>query len=110
MSKHKAKPQKESLVVQGILQWAGYKPGLLLWKSRGGTVQLRTGNWVNFGPKGLPDLVGMYRGRFIGCECKTAKGKQSDVQKEFQEKVEKHGGIYVLARAVADLEAALEAE
>jgi heterodisulfide reductase subunit C len=41
-------------------------------------------------------------------EVKSEKGKQSDLQKSFQEQVESHGHRYVVVRSVEDVEAALK--
>ncbi len=40
-------------------------------------------------------------------ECKAPKGKQSDLQKSFQQQVESHGHRYIIARSIEDVEAAL---
>jgi hypothetical protein len=45
-------------------------------------------------------------GRFLGVECKGARGRLSPEQKAFGEAVAERGGVYVVARSVADLEGA----
>ena len=52
---------------------------------------------------GLPDLQAVKDGRTIYIECKTMTGRQSPKQCDFQEQLERHGGIYILARCVDDL-------
>ena len=42
-------------------------------------------------------------------ECKAERGVQSELQKSFQEQVEREGHRYVIARSVDDVEAALGA-
>jgi hypothetical protein len=42
----------------------------------------------------------------VWIECKADKGKQSDLQKQFQEKVEAEGHKYILAYGIEDLEKA----
>ena len=44
----------------------------------------------------------------IWIEVKSATGKQSELQKSFQRQVEEHGHLYVLARSIEDVEAALK--
>jgi hypothetical protein len=39
-------------------------------------------------------------------ECKADQGRQSELQKAFQQKVEAEGHIYILARGIDDLERA----
>jgi hypothetical protein len=56
---------------------------------------------------GVADLLVCYRGQFIAVETKSARGKQSDDQKNFQAYVERSGGRYVLARSLEDMEGVL---
>jgi len=43
---------------------------------------------------------------FIALEVKSANGRQSPEQKEFEEEFKKHGGTYLLARSVYDVQQA----
>ena len=54
--------------------------------------------------KGIPDLI-CYgpKGARLDIEVKTAKGRQSDAQKEYQEEIERRGHTYVLARCLEDV-------
>jgi hypothetical protein len=55
-------------------------------------------------PAGWPDITGcLPGGRFLGVECKSAKGKQSPEQAKFQIVIEKRGGVYVVAHSLAEL-------
>lgn len=47
---------------------------------------------------GLPDLFVTGRGITAWIECKSAKGKQSDAQRVFQDAVETNGGLYLIGR------------
>lgn len=53
---------------------------------------------------GIADLYAVKDGRSIWIEVKTPAGRQSSAQTEFQRQVEAHGGVYVLAREIEDLE------
>lgn len=92
-----------------ILLAIGRMPGLLVWRQNVGKFKLETGRMISFGVPGCPDIIGCFRGRFIGIEVKTPAGRQSDQQKHFQAAVERAGGIYILARSVADAVSALGA-
>ena len=68
--------------------------------------------FVRFGTPGCADILA-FKTVHIGIlnilniywiECKTAKGKQSELQKSFQQKVESEGHIYILARGIEDVE------
>ncbi len=54
--------------------------------------------------KGLSDLTAIKDGVTIYIEVKTKTGKQSDWQREFQKDIENHGGTYILARRIEDVE------
>jgi Holliday junction resolvase len=54
--------------------------------------------------RGLSDLQALKNGRSVFIEVKTARGRQSEYQKEFQRMVEGAGLEYVLARDVSDVE------
>lgn len=46
-----------------------------------------------FGSSGVPDIVGCYRGRFFGIECKAKGNKPTELQKLNLNKIEGAGGI-----------------
>ena len=56
-----------------------------------------------FARKGVGDILLLHKGLFVCIECKSAVGRQSEPQKEFQEDVEKNGGLYIIARSVDDV-------
>lgn len=54
--------------------------------------------------KGMSDLTAIKDGKTIYIEVKTSRGHQSQYQKDFQQEIESHGGIYILARGIEDIE------
>lgn len=59
-----------------------------------------------FGPfvvKGRPDLEFYKNGMVLFVECKSRTGRQSEDQKSYQRRLERHGMTYVLARSVDDI-------
>lgn len=48
---------------------------------------------------GIPDIVGCACGRFFACECKTAKGRTTKLQRHTLELIEKAGGLAIVARS-----------
>lgn len=58
---------------------------------------------------GSPDYILIIGGRFVGFEVKTEKGRQSDSQKIFEEKLREAGGFYFIIRSIEDAEKALQA-
>lgn len=63
-----------------------------------------------FRRKGVSDLLGIWRGRFMAIEVKTVKPKTypSKEQKSFLQDVADAGGIAIVARSVDDIRKALE--
>lgn len=60
-----------------------------------------------FKRKGVSDIIGIYKGRFLSIEVKSQKGRLSEDQKQWLRDVEAHGGISIVARSVEDVEQAL---
>jgi hypothetical protein len=56
---------------------------------------------------GIPDIIVILEGVFIGFEVKSLRGLQSEGQACFQRDVEKSGGFYFLVRSVSDVQKAL---
>ena len=46
-----------------------------------------------FGSSGVPDIVGCYRGRFFGIECKANGNKPTALQRMNLDKIEGVGGV-----------------
>ena len=57
---------------------------------------------------GLPDIVAIKDGIYIGIEVKAPKGKQSESQKAIQAEIEKAGGKYIVARSLDDVKVIFE--
>jgi hypothetical protein len=64
-------------------------------------------HWKNFGgpmgTPGVPDILGIYGGRFMGIEVKTFNGKLSDEQRAFIDRINAEGGIGFVARSIDDV-------
>lgn len=46
-----------------------------------------------YGASGVPDIVGCYRGRFFGIECKAGKNKPTALQTKNLEAIAAAGGV-----------------
>lgn len=102
-------PASEAWVQFRILEAWGAHPRIRLWRQNTGFAVIK-GRGVRFGTPGCADILGLIRpaGRFLAIECKAAvRGAQSEEQKTFQAMIEGWGGIYILARSLADVDAAL---
>lgn len=63
------------------------------WKNHGGPM----------GARGVPDILGIFQGRLLGIEVKTAAGKPSPDQERFIQNINDAGGIAFVARSVDDV-------
>lgn len=110
--------RSENPVVAACLEYLRAH-GACVWRNNTGMVMLHSAGKprpMRFGHPGSPDIVGcLPGGRFVGVECKRPKGPrggvngsvQSPEQCAFQADLERAGGLYILARSINDLEAAL---
>lgn len=53
---------------------------------------------------GVPDIIVIKDGFFIGLEVKQDKGRQSDGQKEFEKMCKNAGGEYYVVRSIDDVQ------
>jgi hypothetical protein len=57
---------------------------------------------------GFPDLLLCIQGKFIGIELKSDIGRQSDVQKICQQRIENSCGLYYIVRSINELKQIVE--
>ncbi len=61
--------------------------------------------WQGLGSvRGVPDILAIQKGKFIGIEVKTERGKLSDKQAEFMAKMSYHGAIVFVAHSAKEVE------
>jgi hypothetical protein len=95
----------EREIQRAILLRYGTDPRMRIWRN---SVGYDEGHRVKYGLPGSADILGILNGgRFLAIEVKAEKGRQSEQQVAFQRMIEAFGGLYILARSVADVEAAL---
>jgi hypothetical protein len=100
---------REATVLHDCLRYLK-KRGIFAYRQNTGTLWTN-GQPVSFGYPGSADITGILPdGRRLEVECKSATGKQSSKQKQFEEKIRASGGVYILTRSVEDLERGLECE
>lgn len=76
-------------------------------KARG--IQHITVTTNGFGSSGWPDICFLYRGVFVGVECKFGKNKPSALQEQKLDYIKAQGGIAMLVNEenIGDVEAVL---
>ena len=52
---------------------------------------------------GIPDICGIWQGKFLGIEVKTIRGKLSEHQVKQLRAIQHHGGIAIVARSIDDV-------
>lgn len=55
-----------------------------------------------FAKKGVPDIIVVIRGKFVGLEVKKHNGVQSKEQKDFEIECKKNNGYYRIVKSVED--------
>ena len=55
--------------------------------------------------KGVPDIVLVKEGKYIGLEVKVPKGKQSPDQKIFESALKEAGGQYAIVHSIDEVQA-----
>lgn len=67
-----------------------------------GRTRVMKGTWLPGNNVGQGDLQIVLKGKIYSIEVKIGKDRQSAVQKEFQEKLERSGGVYVIVKSWDD--------
>lgn len=84
---------KETQLVRQILDYCQYNH-LMFWRNNSGAIRTEKGGLVKMAPAGSPDIIGCFRGHFVGAECKVGKNKQTDMQIDFGRRLVAAGGYY----------------
>ncbi len=101
---------KESQIQRAILWEFGERLGFWIWRQNTGAAK-RGRQVIHYGLPGQADISGtLPGGRRLEIEVKSATGRQSADQKNFQRKCDKVGALYILARSVEDVRRVLRRE
>ena len=58
-----------------------------------------------FGKSGIPDIIAIVGGRFVGIECKADKTKKpTELQRICGEQIQAAGGLWFLVRSIEDIQ------
>lgn len=104
---------REAEVQREILRLWGAHPRVRLWRANAGRAMVPTATGglrpVQVNIPGCPDIIGWIapHGRFVGIECKSDRGKLRPEQIAFRDRLVADGGVYIVARRVADVDSAL---
>lgn len=93
----------EGKIKKEIMEYLTKLPGCFVRNVQIGGIRGR----ANTG-KGMSDIIGVFRGRFLAIEVKTERGILAPHQREFLNDIERHGGVAFVARSLDDVIKALE--
>jgi hypothetical protein len=96
--------QREVDIQSSILEYLKYRH-IFARRNNTGAVY-RGGRYMEYGlGRGSSDIIGILPdGRFLAIEVKRKGCKPTPAQDEFAATVERNGGVYILARCVADVD------
>ena len=105
----------ETKISKSIMEYLAARHILAFRQNTGAVVSEYKGKqrFMRFGTPGMADLLAFVNSPFAGLivhwlEVKTATGKQSELQKSFQNQVEAAGHRYSVVRSIEDVETALK--
>lgn len=88
------KKQKESELTKAIINFLRSN-GIFCWKHwQGG---------YNMHLAGIPDIIGIHHGRFLGIEVKVGKNKLTKKQRAWIDSIKKEGGLAFVAYSIDDV-------
>lgn len=114
LSESKVKSTRlEKDIEKEILTWLNLQQKCKAWKNKStGTYDpIRRCFRKNNGPfteKGTSDIIGIYHGRMLCIEVKSAKGRLRPEQKDFLQAMANLGAICILARDLRDVVVSLD--
>ena len=98
--------QLEKEIQLAICDYLAYKRYFFWRQNTGAIMNHKTGNFKAM-PKhslnGVPDIILIQEGKFIGLEVKRPKGIQSDSQKAFEKLCKDHGAEYYIVTSIDDV-------
>ena len=98
--------ESEKDIQRAILDWLAVHR-IFHYRQNTGGFRDSQNHFYRFGHVGAPDIVAVVDGRYVGIEVKGPKGRQREEQKQFQQDLERAGGVYVLARGLEEVEEAI---
>ncbi|HEX8851247.1 MAG TPA: VRR-NUC domain-containing protein [Gemmatimonadaceae bacterium] len=109
----------EKAILSACLQYLAIR-GVFAWRQNQGAMEQQNPHYrPGYGRKptrkirfahvdGISDIIGTYKGRFLAIETKRVGKKPTDDQRGFLERIDKEGGIAIVAYSVDDVKNALD--
>ncbi len=100
------KSTPESLFLNAALKMLCLDRDLFVMRNNTGALKTEHG-FIRFGYSGLADISVFHKGKVLFLELKSDKGKQSENQITFQEKVQKVGCLYFVCKTLDEIQNAV---
>lgn len=94
---------KESDIQRAILEYLQYRPDVFIARNNTGVAKVTNDRFYRFGLTGWPDIIGTWRGKFLGIEVKVPGGKLSSKQKETIDRLRSIGATIIVATSVDEV-------
>jgi hypothetical protein len=101
----------EKQLMRGCLDYLAYYKKtypIFYFRANSGSVITQGGRVFKGASAGTPDIILLVDSIFCGLECKTEKGRQSQVQKEVEQAITDAGGKYFLIRSMEDIKKVID--
>jgi penicillin-binding protein-related factor A (putative recombinase) len=100
-------PTPEGLIKKSICEYLTYM-GVFFWVNSSTGIydakrKIFRANKSPYQKRGVPDILGIYKGKPFACEVKSATGRLSNEQKAFMAEYAFHGAFCFMARSVDDV-------
>lgn len=96
---NKKKQSPANALTDAVITYIKLKGGIAYRINNMGIFDEKLGRFRFSGTKkGIPDIIGIHKGRFIGVEIKIGTDRQSDDQKLREQEIIKAGGYYYIAK------------
>lgn len=96
---NKKKQSPANALTDAVITYIKLKGGIAYRINNMGVYDAKLGKFRTSGTKkGIPDIIGIHKGRFISVEIKIGTDRQSDDQKLREQEIIKAGGLYYIAK------------
>jgi len=96
---NKKKQSPANALTDAVITYIKLKGGIAYRINNMGVYDAKLGKFRTSGTKkGIPDIIGIHKGRFISVEIKIGTDRQSDDQKLREQEIIKAGGYYYIAK------------
>lgn len=97
----------EKDIQKAILDYLGYQKDIYFFRAGAGAIQTLKGGYFKTGKAGLPDIIVLKDGRFIGLEVKTPSGRVSEAQEQAKQDIVACKGEYHIVTSIDEVIEAL---